>query len=94
MPGAIVHYRVACFDAFLKVFEQHAVMRKAAGIYHTRLCQVAGDPNHVYMDVECEDVAMLRVFCTSSELEHAMQLAGVITPPQVQFLDKVRSYPH
>jgi hypothetical protein len=94
MPGVIVSYRVANVNAFLKVFEDSAAMRKAAGMHNAALWQAAGDPNHVFIVIEGNDIEQLREFNASDELEQAMKLGGVITPPQVQFLDKVRYFPN
>ena len=94
MPGVIVNYRVADFDAFLTVFQQNAEERKAAGMRNVILWQAAGDPNHVFIVMEGDDLEKLREFDASDELEQILKLAGVITPPQVHYLEKVHYFPY
>jgi hypothetical protein len=93
VPGAIVSYRVADFSAFVRVFEQNTAMREAAGMSFVILCQAASDPNHVFIFVEGDDLAKLRAFDKSVGFEDMLKVAGVITPPQIQFLDKIHHLP-
>lgn len=92
MPGAIVHFRVASFEAFRRVYEQNAVLRRAFGISRALLCQAAGDANDVFLFLECDDLENLRVYEASDEIQQAMKVGGVITPPQVQYLETVHNH--
>jgi heme-degrading monooxygenase HmoA len=87
-----MNHRVAEFDKWLQVFEQHASMRQAAGFSNVHVWQGAGEPNNVFIYMEGDDLAKMQAFGQSEELKQAMQRAGVASAPQINLLENERKY--
>lgn len=94
MPALIVKHQVADFDKWLKLYEEHAPTRSAAGITGSVVCQSAEDPNSVTIYFEVDDLNRARDFTTSEDLKQTMQAAGVVNQPTFAFMQSARSYPN
>lgn len=92
MPAVIINHRVANFNNWLKVFEEHAPFRQAAGFRDAAVWQASGDPNNVFIYMEGDDLYKMQAFGQSEELKQVMQSAGVISPPQIQLLENGKQY--
>ena len=92
MPAIIVNHRVADYEPWLKVFEEHASMRQAAGFSNVHVWQGAGEPNNVFIYMEGDDLAKMQAFGQSEELKQAMQRGGVVSQPQYTLLDNGHKY--
>ena len=93
MPAIIVKHQVADFDTWLKFFEGHAAVRRAAGATNSVVHQVEGHPNSVVVWIEVESLERAREFMASPDLAQTMQQGGVLEQPSVQFLESVRHFP-
>ena len=90
MSKAIVHvqHRVASYDAWRPLFEEHRRVREQHGATGHRIYQVAGRPNEVVIVNEFETAAGAQAFATDPGLVEIMGRAGVEGAPQVQFLEE------
>jgi len=94
MPALIVKHKVADFNTWLKAYEGHATKRSEAGITGSVVCQSADDPNEVTVYFEVSDLNRAREFTQSEDLKQSMQAAGVVSQPDIHFMQSARSYPN
>ena len=93
MPAMIIKHRVADFDTWHKIYQQHSAMRSAAGTLSSIVSQSENDPNQVTIFFEVESLDRAREFLGSEDLAQTMTGAGVLDQPSVEFLGSVQRYP-
>jgi quinol monooxygenase YgiN len=84
--AVLIVHRVADFDAWKPVFDDHAEARKAAGFLGHYLEREVGDPNMVSIYFPAMDSDAAKAFLTSSDLAQAMQRAGVEGSPRTTLM--------
>ena len=97
MASMFIKHRVADFDRWKPVFDDHETVRKQAGTSAHSLHRDADDPNVVVIAFRVDDIARAREFASSDQLRAAMERAGVESPPEIWFTDDVEDktyYPH
>lgn len=86
MAAVLMNHRVADFDKWVKVFEEHGALRQRAGASGAVVWQAEGDPNNVFVLIKGVELDKAQAFTQSDDLKQAMQRAGVISQPVVTFL--------
>lgn len=86
MAYLTVKHKVKDYKAWKEVFDNFRDTRKSGGEKSYSIMSEENDPNrlHVFFEWDTEDRA--RTFMQSTELKDAMQKAGVIEEPQIEFL--------
>jgi hypothetical protein len=87
--AAVVTHAVADYDAWRRVFDDHAGARTRAGILHTHVNRSADDPNLVSVYVAARDLASLRAFLADEDLKAVMMRGGVKAPPTITLITPV-----
>ena len=87
MPYLLVRHKVADFSKWKPVYDSHLPARQKAGLKEVHLLRNIDDPNEVVLLFEAEDVQKARDFAASSDLQEAMQQAGVVDRPNAYFLE-------
>ena len=85
-----IRQQVADYAKWRKAFDGHASARRAAG--STEVIQVyrgVDEPNTVTATIEWNDAEKARQFGQSAKLKQVMKDAGVISTPDVTFLNRV-----
>jgi quinol monooxygenase YgiN len=84
----VVHHRVADYDAWKLVFDEHESVRRAHGEFEHRVYRDIHDPNRVIVhnDFPSEDAA--RGFMEDPSLKEAMARAGVEGEPGMSFIER------
>jgi quinol monooxygenase YgiN len=84
----VVHHRVADYDAWKPVFDEHELVRRSYGEIEHRIYRDIHDPNRVIVhnDFPSEDAA--RSFMHDPSLKEVMARAGVEGEPGISFIDK------
>ena len=85
-----IRQQVADYAKWRKAFDAHASARRAAG--STEVIQVyrgMDDPNTITATLEWNDAEHARQFAQSPDLREVMKDAGVISTPDVSFLNRV-----
>jgi hypothetical protein len=91
MAKVIVQHRVADYDRWLPVYEEHgAVRRQHGGTGHT-ITREASDANSLVVINEFATVDGARAFSQDPSLPEAMGRAGVEGQPQVWIVDEVET---
>jgi quinol monooxygenase YgiN len=87
--AAVVTHKVKDLDAWKKAFDSHQDARKAAGIVGEAVMHDAKNPKIVTLWFPASDVAKLKAFTTSKELQAKMKEAGVEGKPTVVIMNSV-----
>ena len=83
----IVNYEVKDFNIWKKAFASNSEVRKSAGIKATPYKEIE-NPNKVYIVGEAPSKELLEEMFSNPRFVQLMQTAGVITKPNVVFLNK------
>jgi ATP-dependent Clp protease ATP-binding subunit ClpA/heme-degrading monooxygenase HmoA len=87
---ALVHHRVADFDAWKQVFDSFKGAMRDGGIRWTHVWRAREDPNTVVVISVFDDPDAARAFFDRADLREAMGNAGVDTSTlRIEFLDEV-----
>lgn len=89
LPGIIVTHPVEDYDAWRAAYDDFGDVRKQNGIVGHAVNQELGKPNQVIVYHQADDMSTLRAFVDSAELKEAMERAGVVEPPDIQFVEVV-----
>ncbi|HWA43972.1 MAG TPA: hypothetical protein VHA10_12230 [Hypericibacter adhaerens] len=91
MATMIVRHRVANFEAWKKVFDSMDDLRKTTYNWlGSEVLRDDTDPNLVTVINHVKDIASAKRYGGSEDLKNGMAKAGVISPPDVTFLNEVR----
>jgi hypothetical protein len=85
MAFVVIHHKVKDYNAWRPVYDEHEKSRVSAGITNAKVFRRAEDPNELVILADVADVAKARSWTTSDDLKSAMQRAGVVGPPSIQF---------
>ncbi|HLI64565.1 MAG TPA: hypothetical protein VKV05_14315 [Terriglobales bacterium] len=91
MVHVLVRHKVANYNRWKEAFDSHLSARKHAGETGFRLFHSAGDPREIFLLFDWQTLDEARKFMNSAELRDAMQKAGVVGTPEIQYLEDVRS---
>jgi len=88
MAHMLVRHKVADFDKWKSVYEDHRSAREAAGLKDLQLWRNEGDPSEVILLFEVSDVEKAKAFASSPDAKEKMAAAGVQDLPDVVFLSE------
>lgn len=88
MPYLLVRHKVRDFSVWKPAYDAHLPAREAAGLRELHLLRNVEDAREVVLLFEAEDMGKARAFVSSQDLRQAMARAGVVDPPDIQFLDR------
>ena len=86
---AVTHI-VKDFDVWKKSFDEHESMRTANGITLRAMGRDMKNPNKVYIFLKIADLQKAKDFAASPNLKEAMQKGGVISKPEIIYVDILR----
>ena len=89
MATLLVHHKVQNYSAWRKVFDEHDKVRREYGSTGFQVLKSASDPNDLTVIMDYPSVDRAKAFATSDSLKEAMKNAGVISQPEVMFLEEV-----
>ncbi len=89
MSMVLVRARVREYGAWKKGFDGFKGMRRRAGEKSYRIYHIDREDDHLLLLFEWESHQSAQEFFESTELEEAMEEAGVIEAPEVYYLDLV-----
>jgi quinol monooxygenase YgiN len=91
MMHILVRHKVSDYNRWKDAFDSHLTTRKRAGETGFRLFHNVEDPHEVILLLDWESTELARKFMGSDELRSAMEKAGVVGAPEIQYLEDVRS---
>jgi quinol monooxygenase YgiN len=89
-----VKHDVADFDAWKRVFDEHAATRKEHGATGHRLAQSLDDPNALTVLVMFPDRAAAEGLLADASLREAMSSGGVTSEPTIELLEVTEEVPY
>jgi hypothetical protein len=92
MATMIVRHKVADFGEWKKVFDSMRDVRKTYGWTHHEVLQDAADPNLVTIVNHMKSVEDGKSYGFSDALKEGMKKAGVISAPDITFLEDAEMY--
>ena len=85
----LVKLRVEDFNKWKPVFDEHSAMRKAGGSRGGQIYCSKEDKNEISILYKWADQNSAEGFLQSNDLREVMQKAGVLSKPEVYYLDYV-----
>ena len=83
-----VNHEVEDYAKWRAGFDAHAATRKAGGALEGEyVMRSVNNPNEVFVILEWDSLENAQKFTQSPELKEAMQKAGVVSQPDVRFLE-------
>jgi hypothetical protein len=83
----LIRHSVEDFPKWKAAYDEHKPERIKAGVTENKLFQDADDPNMVTILFDAEDVQQAKEFTHSDEVREIMQKAGVVSQPDIHFLE-------
>jgi len=84
----LIRHQVANFEAWKKVYDDHAGARKAAGLKELHLWRNIENSSEVVVLFEAADMNKAKKFIMSKDLAGNMTRSGVRGQPEIIFLGK------
>lgn len=81
----VVKHKVKDFDAWQTAYDGHDSARLANGLHSYVIGRGTDDANTVLVAIKADDMAKAQSFSKSAGLKDAMQKAGVVGAPDIQF---------
>jgi len=88
MAQLFVHHKVEDYPKWRRVFDEMDGLRKSFGMTGSRVLRAAADANEIVILTEWPSVDKARAYAQSADLKEGMQRAGVISQPEVLFLEE------
>ncbi len=88
MTHVLVQHKVKGYAAWKDRFDKFADVRRSFGEKSYHIFHPSDDPNDVILLFEWNDPKKAHDFFGSPDLKSAMQEAGVISEPSIQYLDE------
>ena len=89
MPYVIIRHRVADYGKWKRVVNRKKNWRKQAGEKSFQVYRGSSNPNDLTVICTWDNSARMQKFIKSPHLREAMQEAGVISKPDIQFCRKM-----
>jgi hypothetical protein len=84
----VVHHRVADYDAWKPVFDEHEPVRRGHGEIEHRIYRDIHDPNRVVVHNDFPSADAARGFLEDPSLKDVMARAGVEGEPGMAFMEQ------
>ncbi len=85
MSMMTVEHKVADYEKFKTVYDEHDSMRLAHGVHNYVISRGVNDANMVMVALKADDMAKAKAFAKDASLKQAMQKAGVTGAPTMSF---------
>jgi len=91
MVNVLVCHRIADYQKWRATFDASLAFRQQGGEESCRIFQSSGDPHKLTLLFEWDSAEKARQFLSSSELQARMRQAGVVDPPEIEFLNELHT---
>lgn len=88
MTTVAVRHKVADYDAWRVVYDEHGAVRKQHGSTGATVLRDAEDPNEVLILTHWPSITEARAFADDPSLAEAMGRAGVVSAPRIEFYEE------
>ena len=91
MTTVMITHEVEDVDRWKAGFDDHEPARRAAGILGHHINRAEDDPHLITLYLPLADLDQAKGFAASPALGEVMQRVGVVSPPQIQWLQPIRA---
>jgi hypothetical protein len=91
MIQILVHHEVADYRSWRAAFDAALDFRHEGGECSCRVFRTPGDPNHLTLLLDWEDLSRAQCYMNSDELREKMKQAGVVGTPEIHYLSEMYS---
>ena len=88
MAYILVHHKIEEYNKWKSAFDDHSSTRAEHGSTGGKIFRNADNPNDIFTLLEISSIEKGKEFAQSDSLKEAMQKAGVISMPEVYFLEE------
>ncbi|HUO48382.1 MAG TPA: hypothetical protein VMU09_06075 [Acidimicrobiales bacterium] len=88
MVTVAVRHRVGDYEAWKVMYEEHGAVRKEHGSTGATVLRDASDPAEVLVLTYWPALANAQAFASDPSLAEAMQRAGVVSEPRIEFYEE------
>lgn len=88
--AALLTHRVEDVDRWKAGFDDHESARRAAGILGHHINRAEDDPHLITLFLTLSDLDQAKAFTSSLDLGEVMQKVGVVSRPEIQWLQPIR----
>jgi quinol monooxygenase YgiN len=88
MASMLIQHKVKDFAVWKKVYDSVHALRVSNGELSDQIYHDASDPNSLTLLFKWNSLANAQKFANSPELKAAMEKAGVVSAPNVHFLNE------
>jgi heme-degrading monooxygenase HmoA len=89
MPFVLIRHKVANYAKWKHAVQAVKTFRKTSGEKSLYVVRSSNEPNDVTVFCAWDTAARMRKFVKSADLRKAMNEAGVVSKPEVQFFSKM-----
>lgn len=91
MAYILVHHKIEDYNKWKPAFDDHSSVRAENGSTGGKIFRNADDPNDLFILLEINSIENAKKFAQSDSLKEAMKNAGVVSIPEVHFLEEAFS---
>ncbi len=88
MAHILVHHKIEEYNKWKSAFDDHSSIRAEHGSTGGKIFRNADDPNDIFVLLEISSIENGKKFAQSDSLKEAMEEAGVISLPEVFFIEE------
>lgn len=88
--AALITHRVEDVDRWKAGFDDHESARRAAGILGHHINRAQDDPHLITLFLALSDLDQAKAFTSSPDLGEVMQKVGIVSGPEIQWLQPIR----
>jgi heme-degrading monooxygenase HmoA len=88
MANILVHIKVEDYNKWKPVFDGHASFRSEMGSKSGKVLHISDNPNDIFILFEWDSIENAKKFSQSDNLKEAMKNSGVISMPEIYFLEE------
>ena len=88
MAYILVKHNVAEYSNWRKIYDEHKPFRVKSGMINEMVFRNTNNPNEIFMLFKWNNILNAKIFAQSEDLKKAMEKAGVMSKPEIQFLEE------
>jgi len=88
MAILLVKHNVKEYTSWRKVYDEHKTFRTKSGMINEMVFRSTTSPTEIFLLFKWNNILNAKIFVQSEDLKKAMESAGVIGKPEVNFLEE------
>jgi len=88
MAILLVKHNIKEYSTWRKVYDEHKAFRTKSGMLTEKVYRSTTDPTEIVLFFKWDNILKAKIFTQSEDLKKAMEKAGVISKPEMHFLEE------